>query len=68
LIANYGAGVLLNPSKPENPAPSRGAVNTLVLVATSTSISSSAYFTDMVTGREFMGFPAVSRRPTIKST
>jgi hypothetical protein len=67
LIANYGASVALNPRKPENPAPSRAAVGTL-LVAVSSGASSSAYVWDTVTGKEIVGFPVVSRRPTAKST
>jgi hypothetical protein len=68
LIANYGAGAWLNPSKPQNPAPSRAAVGELVVVVASTGSASSGYFWDTVTGKEFLGFPAVLRSPTIKST
>lgn len=65
LIANYGAGVWLNPSKPQNPAPSRAAIGPLVA---STSTGPSAYFWDTVTGKEFLGLPPLPRRPTIKSS
>jgi hypothetical protein len=64
-IANYAAGVWLDPSKPENPAPSRAAVGATVVVSTNTVLSS--YFWNTVTGKEFLGFPVV-RWPTIKST
>jgi hypothetical protein len=63
-IANYSAGVWLNPSEPQNPAPSRAAIGPFMAVATSTDTGTSPYFWNTVTGKEFLGLPPVPRKPT----
>jgi hypothetical protein len=68
LITNYGAGVWLDPSKPQIPAPSRAAIGQLMVVASSTDAKAAGYAWNTTTGQEFLAMPPLLRCPTIKST
>ena len=69
MTTHYAAGVWLNPSKPEKPAPPRGAIGQLTVVASSTDTGvSSAYFWNTVTGQQFLGMPPLPRKPPMQDT
>jgi hypothetical protein len=68
LGVNYAAGVLLDPSKPQSPAPPRAAITPLVVAATSTGSGPSLYVTEMMTGKELRVFPPLPRKPPTTDT
>ena len=69
MTTHYAAGVWLNPSKPEKPAPPRGAIGQLTVVVSSTDTGvSSGYFWNTVTGQQFLGMPPIPRKPPMQDT
>ena len=64
MTAQYAAGVWLNPSKPEKPAPPRAAIAQI----TATSTVATYYVWDNVTGREFLGMPPLPRKPSTEQS
>ena len=66
MTTHYGAGVWLNPSKPDKPAPPRGAIGQLTTVVASTDTGTSAgYFWNTITGQQFLGLPPLPRKPPV---
>jgi hypothetical protein len=69
MTTHYAAGVWLNPSKPQKPAPSRAAIGQLMVVAASTDTGPpSGYFWNTVTGQQFLGLPLLPRKPPATDT
>jgi hypothetical protein len=69
ITTHYFAGVLLNPSKPEKPAPSRAAIGQLMATASVSSMDTgSGYFWNTVTGQQFLGLPPLPRKPPTRDT
>lgn len=69
MVTHHAAGVWLNPSKPENPAPPRAAVAQIAAVVSSTDTGiAGAYFWNNVTGQQFLGLPPLPRKPPMQDT